>query len=241
MGAEIDRTRLTIDGRATHAKVLLEERELFLSVEGEPRRRRLPITALSALDASGDVLRFEADGVRYAITLRAPERWLEKIRSPRTILDKLGITAGARVEVIGLGDERELEDALTRAGVERTDAATLVLAEIATPGDLARIARLRARVGDALVLWCAWRKGARPNEDDVRAAAIAAGLVDVKVARLSEARAALKLVVRKSERDEKKKPAAKKTAKPAEKTAKPNAAKKKTALSGSRATRTAAR
>lgn len=200
MGAEIDRTRITIDGRATHAKVLLEERELFLSVEGEPRRRRVPITGLSALEASGGTLRFEAGGVRYAITMRAPETWLEKIRSPRTILDKLGITQGARIEVIGLSDELELQQALTRARVERSDAATLVIAEIASHDDLAHVARLRARAGDSLVLWCAWRKGARPNEDDVRAAARAAGLVDVKVVRLSEARAALALVVRRSER-----------------------------------------
>jgi hypothetical protein len=200
MGAEIDRTRLTIDGRSAHAKVLLEEHELWLSVEGEKRRRRVPLASLSALEAKGDALHFVSDGVRYAITLPAPEKWLAKIRSPRTILDKLGITPGACIEVIGLGDEHALQEALARAAIERSDSATLVLAEIASRDDLARITRLRARVGDGLVLWCAWRKGARPNEGDVRAAAIAAGLVDVKVVRLSDARAALKLVVRKSER-----------------------------------------
>jgi hypothetical protein len=50
-------------------------------------------------------------------------------------------------------------------------------------------------------IWAVWRKARKElTENHVREAALAAGLVDVKVARFSETHSALKLVVPKARR-----------------------------------------
>ena len=50
-------------------------------------------------------------------------------------------------------------------------------------------------------VWAVWRKGRKElNENHIRAGAIAAGLVDVKVARFSATHSALKLVVPRGKR-----------------------------------------
>ena len=62
---------------------------------------------------------------------------------------------------------------------------------------LERLARLRDAVAPAGAVWVVWPRGsAAVNENDVRDAALAQGLVDVKVAAFSERLSALKLVIR---------------------------------------------
>jgi hypothetical protein len=63
-------------------------------------------------------------------------------------------------------------------------------------GDLARLPALRDALKSDGALWVVWPKG-RPafREDDVRKAALRAGLVDVKVASFSDTLSALKLVI----------------------------------------------
>ena len=57
------------------------------------------------------------------------------------------------------------------------------------------------RIGGAGALWAVWAKGRKElNENHVRDAALAAGVVDVKVARFSPTHSALKLVVPKAKR-----------------------------------------
>ena len=68
--------------------------------------------------------------------------------------------------------------------------------------DLAKLARLRARLAPDGGLWTIRRKGkdARVSESDVRAAGRATGLLDVKVVRFSDTHTAEKFVIPKAER-----------------------------------------
>jgi hypothetical protein len=213
MGREAKHTTITIDGRAHAGDALLETDEVFVRVEGEAKRRKLPLRALTKLAARGTSLAFEHAGTRYEIEVGDAARWVEKIRSPKALLDKLGIANGSRVHVAGLDDDASFGALLTKAEVVRApldgDASVVVLG-IRARTELTCVKRARKAVGDGLSLWIAYPKGKKElSEHHVRATAIAEGLVDVLVVRFSDERSALKLVVRKRERKPAPKPKAK--------------------------------
>jgi hypothetical protein len=120
--------------------------------------------------------------------------------SKRSRLDKLGVRPGMRVAVLGLVDAgfvaelgtRTSDVSFTRA---REDTELVVLAVEDTRG-LARLAAIKPLIRRDGAIWAVWPKG-RPalREDDVRAAAIACGLVDIKVMAFDERLSALKLVI----------------------------------------------
>ena len=77
----------------------------------------------------------------------------------------------------------------------------MVFYQVAELADLDRIAGLRTALSRSGALWVLWpRGGQRLRESDVQRAGLAAGLVDVKVARVSDALSGLKFVYRLSDR-----------------------------------------
>jgi hypothetical protein len=128
-------------------------------------------------------------------------------RPPRTRLDKLGVNDGTSVVVLDPehlldGDEDFGAELATRAVRRLPEGpADVVVWALDEPGDLARLPALVDWIFPAGALWAVWVKGRKElNENHVREAALDAGLVDVKVARFSDARSALKLVVPKAKR-----------------------------------------
>jgi hypothetical protein len=201
MGREAKHTVITIDGHAHEGDALLETDDVLLRIEGEPKRRKMPIAALKKVRGEGATLAFDHGGHRYAIEVKDGAAWAKRITSPPSLLDKLGIKNGTKVHA-------DVDDAFARtlraAKVTEVplgkDAAVVVRA-ITNRSELSVITKARRAVGDALSLWIVYPRGKQElTEDHVRAAAIEGGLVDVKVARFSETHSALKLVVRKSER-----------------------------------------
>ena len=120
--------------------------------------------------------------------------------SAKPLLDKLGIKPGMRVALLGIADpafERDLAartDQLSRARPRKQS--DVVLLGATRPAGLSRLAALRVTIRPAGAIWVVWPKGNPAlRESDVRAAALRAGLVDVKVAAFSETHSALKLVI----------------------------------------------
>jgi hypothetical protein len=120
--------------------------------------------------------------------------------SKRSRLDKLGVKAGMRVAVLGVADPGFIHELETRTSdlsftrARKDSAMVILLAESeAGLGRLAAAARAIRRDG---AVWVVWPKG-QPHlrEGTVRAAALAHGLVDVKVMAFDERLSALKLVV----------------------------------------------
>ena len=120
--------------------------------------------------------------------------------SKRSRLDKLGIRPGMRVALVGLRDA-----AFVRELRQRTDDITqdtprqdteLILFAVDGPAPLKRLTTLQRAILRNGVIWVVWPKG-QPHikEDTIRAAAIAQGLVDVKVIAFSETLSGLKLVI----------------------------------------------
>jgi hypothetical protein len=80
-------------------------------------RLRLPLAELRTVTASDGELRV-AWAAGEAVFELGPlaARWADKIRNPRTLLDKLGVTAGQRVAVLGVSDAAFWEQLRARGG-----------------------------------------------------------------------------------------------------------------------------
>ena len=120
--------------------------------------------------------------------------------SRRSRLDKLGVKPAMRMAVLGLVDPSfvtELETRTTDISFARplkdTEMALLAVEDAA---GLRRLAGIKSRLKRSGAVWVVWPKG-QPHikEDTVRAAALAVGLVDVKVMAFDARLSALKLVI----------------------------------------------
>jgi hypothetical protein len=171
-------------------------------------RVRVPLGELTAVTArKGGTLDLRWRGERLRLELGdAAERWAERIKNPPSRLDKLGIKPASRVALIGAVEATFARELAARAaavssGRPRT-AVDVIFYAVATPADLARIGALRDRLVPDGALWLIRAKGAAATvrEHDARAAARAAGLVDVKVIAFSATHTADKYVVPKARR-----------------------------------------
>jgi hypothetical protein len=128
-------------------------------------------------------------------------------RPPRTRLDKLGVKDGTRLVVLDpdhlLDGDGDFDAELATRAVRRLPEgpADVVVWSLDEVADLARLPSLIDWIFPAGALWAVWVRGRKAlNGNHVREAALNAGLVDVKVARFSETRSALKLVVPRAKR-----------------------------------------
>jgi hypothetical protein len=137
------------------------------------------------------------------------------------------VKPGARVAVLGVADESfhvELRERLGPAAKanlkfqisnvklrkeqrskkldsQETCGFDLIFLAAETQEPLRQLAALRKAIQPAGAIWVIWPKGQKHiREDDVRAAALPLGLVDVKVCAFSETHSALKLMLRREER-----------------------------------------
>lgn len=119
--------------------------------------------------------------------------------SLKPVVEKLGAKPGQRWVLLGAGLDEQAADlqamgVVTRVRVPRL--ADAIILRVDVKPDLDRLTRLRTVIAPAGAIWVFWRKGQHAlREDDVRAAAIAQGLVDVKVIRVSDELSGLKLVI----------------------------------------------
>ena len=125
--------------------------------------------------------------------------------SKRSRLDKLGVKPDMRVALIGLDDAAFLRELGTRTQAVSSGRAAkgteMVLFAVDGPAPLKRLTTLRAAIAPDGAIWVIWPKGqAHIKEDMVRGAALAQGLVDIKVMAFSDTLSGLKLVIPKAQR-----------------------------------------
>lgn len=197
MGVEA-RTTLRIGRQTYQGTALLETDELLFRGD---TRLRIALHDVSAVSATDGCLCVEhTNGVASFTLGDAAERWAEKIRSPRSLADKLGVTQGMRIAVLGVEDEAIL-DGLAAKGAQLVHAevpagTTMVLLRIAEPAALTELATVASRIARDGCIWVVHPRGQRDVADTVIfAAARAAGLTYTKVVRFSEINSAEKLVI----------------------------------------------
>ena len=125
--------------------------------------------------------------------------------STRTLAQKLGLKPGCRVGLVGVTDAAALE-AVSLAGAERVEPVPgagldFVLLQIGELGDLRGIPAARDAVATDGAVWVMWPKGGHElRQNEVQRAGLDAGLVDVKVASVSDRMSGLKFVYRLADR-----------------------------------------
>jgi hypothetical protein len=186
-------------GATTHeAKVLLETDELI--VRGADRQR-IPLSSVSNVAAANGELRVDHEGGTLVLDLGdAAGKWAERIRSPRTLLDKLGVRPGQTISVSGVIDDGFLEQLAGSGARVRTRRleknSDIVFLAATTPRDLGKLGAAAKAIKRDGAIWVVHPKGKGALRDtEIFAVAKDVGLTATKVARFSATHTAEKLVI----------------------------------------------
>jgi hypothetical protein len=188
--------RVDYGARSAETKVLLETEEII--VRGA-MKLRLPFREIEHVAARDGVLalRWRGDDVELHVGTQAA-KWAEKIRNPKSVIDKIGVREGERVSIVGnIGELAAVVEERSGDVSRRVRKGSDVIFFAAKKREeLAKLAKLRASLAPNGALWVIRPKGtAAIGDADVIAAGKAAGLVDVKVVRVSETLTGEKLVI----------------------------------------------
>lgn len=203
MGQEVA-CRATIDGRRIDGIAQLETDELRFRGDERVRIRFSEIRSLEAGD--GRLVVEHAGGTAVFELGKRADRWLERIRNPPTVVDKLGVSAGSRVRLVGVTDDEVRRAVRARAadvadGVSAGEQADVVVFEVESAAELGRIAELSRALAPAGGLWVVSPRGRSDvGERDVLVAGRSAGLVDTKSARFSDTHTAHRFQIPKDRR-----------------------------------------
>ena len=198
----VRKATLHTGGRSYDGQALLETAELIFR---GAHRMVIPFAEMKALVARDGRLHINDEVVLDLGDDAA--KWAEKIRNPKTVVQKLGVKAGQQVALVGIDDaafgaDLEQAGAVVTSGKpkKRSDA---IFYAADTRADLDRMAALKTALAPDGALWIVRPKGVKTiTEGDVMAAGKAAGLVDVKVVKFSETHTAEKFVLRVADRRE---------------------------------------
>src|SRR5262245_38996013 len=121
-------------------------------------RARVPLREISRVEAKRGVLTLAWPGGTLSLELgEAAEKWAEAIRSPKSVVEKLGIKPGLKIAVLGgfdAGFHRDVARALGAKPLARaTGGCDLVFLMLARPGDEARLESLVAAIAPAGGVW----------------------------------------------------------------------------------------
>ena len=201
MGAEADCT-LSANGERHSGRALLETDALiFRGADGY--RVSLPLASMRNARAVNGELRID-DLKSGPIILELgdkAERWAERIRSPKALIDKLDVKPEHAVALIGGRDDALARDLGQRAAKLTAGRApkgvNVVFLWADTLAGLDRLESLSKRIARDGAIWVIHPKGpsSKVKDTDIFAAARKSGLTATKVARFSDTHTAEKLVI----------------------------------------------
>lgn len=198
MGAEA-RTTLRL-GRQTFAGTAYLETDV-LGFRGETRLR-IPLSRVSGVEVRDGALHVtHAEGLAVlGLGEAAAAKWAERIRSPRSLADKLGVKPGMQIAVLGVEDETILRDLTSRGATLLADAVPagtpMVLWRVTKASQLGTLSGIVKKLARDGAIWVVHPRGDTSVADTVIfAAAKDAGLTYTKVVRFSETDTAEKLVI----------------------------------------------
>jgi DUF3052 family protein len=184
--------------RAT-AKALLESDYVLLRLPDE--RLKILFGDIAKVEVKDGRLTLNHAGGSVTLYLGAgASKWAEKIRNPRSLMDKLGVKQGMRVSVVDVDDAAFLLQLDSRSAASRPRGAGPIDVLFFGTEDVASLVRLAAfkrTLANDGAIWVVHRKGkdATVKDTDVFAAAKLAGLVDTKVVAFNATHTAERLVI----------------------------------------------
>ncbi|MEP6989635.1 MAG: hypothetical protein ABJA80_01805 [bacterium] len=198
MGAEA-KTTLRLGKEAFAGTALLETDELRFRGE---TRLRIPFASIRSIEVRGGTLRVTHAQGRAELDLgvTVAPRWAEKIRSPRSLAEKLGVKDGMQVAVLGVTDEAVLQNLASRGAIVVTGkvptGVPLVLWRVTSAASLSKLPAITRKIARNGAIWAVHPRGVPSIADTVIfAAAKKAGLTATKVVRFSDVDTAEKLVI----------------------------------------------
>jgi hypothetical protein len=189
-------------GTVAEVKALLESNELILRGD---IRKRVAFQKIEGVKVQSDGLCFTVGGLSVQLLLgpSTAAKWAATITSPPpSLARRLGITDTMVVRTMGSIEDENLKAALAAAARVSSEDADLIVACVDTPESLKTALE---QAGDALAnsvpIWIVYAKGPGHalNEAAIRSVLRANGLMDTKVASVSNTLTALKFNRRKSE------------------------------------------
>ena len=194
-------------GEAVHeGKALLETDELLFRGEERGMRLAIPLASIRGVSGANGTLRVRFDGGDATFVLGAQaEKWAEKIRSPKSLIDKLDVKPEHTVSVVAVDDTEFLESLRARAArvvVGRlAPQSSVIFLGAANAAALSRLEKAAAAMARDGAIWVVHPKGAAGLRDtEIFAEAKRLGLTYTKVARFSATHTAEKLVIPKTSR-----------------------------------------
>jgi hypothetical protein len=209
MGAEA-RCQLRV-GEAVHeGKALLETDELLFRGEkrGTERGMRLaiPLASIRGVSGANGALRilFEGGDATFVLGDQA-EKWAEKIRSPKSLIDKLDVKPEHTVSIVAIDASDFIESLRARAArvtVGRfAPKSSVIFLGAEKAAGLSRLEKAAAAMSRDGAIWVVHPKGpAGLRDTEIFAEAKRLGLTYTKVARFSATHTAEKLVIPKASR-----------------------------------------
>lgn len=206
MGAEA-RCELRVDNASHDGKAFLETDELLFRGTQRGVRLAIPLASIRSVSSAEGTLRVAFGGGEAAFVLGAQaEKWAERIRSPKSLIDKLDVKPAHTVSVVGIRDEdflSSLRERVARVVSGRlASSSNVIFLGAENPRQLARLATARDAITRDGAIWVVHPKGANAALRDLEifAEAKRLGLTYTKVARFSATHTAEKLVIPKSKR-----------------------------------------
>ncbi|MCG3113942.1 MAG: DUF3052 domain-containing protein [Candidatus Manganitrophus sp. SB1] len=197
MGLEVQ-CAVVFSGRSSKGKALLETDTLLFRGDF---RLEISFKTIQSLVVEDRVLKVTIpEGVAlFQLGLQA-EKWAEKIRNPKGLIDKLGVKTDSIVSVLKVQEEsfrKELQDRAKEISEDKAKKGSdLVFLGVETLSDLKKLKTLVKAIKREGAIWTISPKGKTGiKESEILSAAKEAGLVAVKVARFSETHTANKFVI----------------------------------------------
>jgi hypothetical protein len=191
--------KIRLGRKVVEGKALLESQEMIF--RGTDLRLKIPFSDVTAVEANDGWLRLTYSDGTAAFELGShAAKWAEKIRNPKSLIEKLGVKAGMRVSVLAIDDpgfRRDLANRTDDVAENRVaKGSDLIFLGAEQDGTLAKLRELSRSLKPNGALWVVYPKGQKHiTEGGVLGAGKRAGLVDVKVASFSPTHTALKFVI----------------------------------------------
>lgn len=192
-----------LGAQAGEGKALLETDEVIFRGEF---RVKVPLNEITTVTSKAGALTLQWPGGKLTLSLgKDADKWAHAITNPKSVMEKMGVKPGLKVVIVGRFEtsfRTEIMDTLgVKPGVRPVPGCDLVFYLLVHENDVHKFEELVPAIAPDGGIWAVYPRGRKDlTEDTVRAAARGAGLVDIKVVRVSEKHGALKLVIPRSAR-----------------------------------------
>jgi hypothetical protein len=197
MGDQLD-CKARFNGMLSTGKAYLETDKLLF--RGDVRVS-VPFKEITAISSDSKNLKVTFPKGTLVLELGAQAaKWQTRIRSPKRLLDKLGVKPDSKVSVLGVDDQDFWADLQTRAAHiskgRPAKGSDHLFFRAEDPKALERLESLKSYIKANGAIWVVFPKGKKHiREIDVIQAAKQSGLVDNKVVAFSATHTGLRLVI----------------------------------------------